>query len=576
MDIMKGSIMVNYKCKKCNQPTETSECPVCHERTYGESKLFWCSECNIPLYEEKCMICGKQSEYIATDLRPVFPEERLLMEIVLGKPFAFVKESVWNSKGIYFVNGKKVTFTLKNLRNVNTENIRKQYIEFSSDNTYEYFGSMISSFVFANSIRYNEIVNEAVHYIQKISAPNDTSNMFVSFSGGKDSTVVSDLVMKALSNPQILHIFGDTTLEFPETLDYVTRFKDEHKKTPVISSKNKDKDFLELCEQIGPPSRILRWCCTIFKTGAITRKITSLLGDKKNILTFYGIRRNESTSRSKYDREADSPKITKQIVVSPIIDWYDFDIWLYLLTTNIDFNNAYRLGYARVGCWCCPNNSGWSEFLSKIYMPDQYNKFRNVLVNFAKTVNKLDPEEYVDSGSWKARQGGNGLNIARRSIISFEPCANEENAFNYELQKPITKGFYELFKPFGYINKELGNKRLGEVYVLDKNGNAVIKLQGRLGCTHLKVTIYKKNLAGAKSLLVAEGKIKCQITKYQMCMECRACEGVCKHNAISVKRTENGDIIYTIDDNKCVRCGECVGHFDAGCYMRKVLAIKRG
>ena len=76
-------------------------------------------------------------------------------------------------------------------------------------------------------------------------------------------------------------------------------------------------------------------------------------------------------SRSKYERESDSPKITKQRIVSPIIDWMDFDIWLYILTSGIDFNDAYRLGYARVGCWCCPNNSGWSEFLSKIHMHEQ-------------------------------------------------------------------------------------------------------------------------------------------------------------------------------------------------------------
>ncbi len=568
--------MVKYKCEKCNQPTETSICPVCQDRTTATSKVYWCLACNIPHYEETCSLCGRMGEYIATDLRPVFPEERLLIEIVLNKPYGYANKSVWNSKGIYYVNGKRIPFSLKNLENIDVDQVRTKYLELSNKNKYDYFDFIIQKFVKANANRYNYIVNEAVAYIQNMAQNFKTDNMFISFSGGKDSTVTSDLVMKALSNPQILHIFGDTTLEFPETLDYVSRFKAEHKKTPIISSKNKDKDFLELCEQIGPPSRVLRWCCTIFKTGSITRKITSLLGDGNNILTFYGIRRNESASRNKYDREADSPKIAKQIVVSPIIDWFDFDVWLYLLTTNIDFNTAYRLGYARVGCWCCPNNSGWSEFLSKIYMPAQYNKFRDVLVEFAKKVKKPDPEEYVASGAWKARQGGNGLDIAQKSLISFEPCATEENTFNYELQKPITEKFYELFKPFGYVNKDLGNKRLGEVYILDQKGNMVLKLQGRIGSSNLKVTIYKKNIAGSKSLLTAEGKIKCQITKYQMCMDCRACEGVCKHNAISVKRMENGEIDYKIDDKKCVRCGECVGHFDVGCYMRKVLAIKRG
>ena len=192
-----------------------------------------------------------------------------------------------------------------------------------------------------------------------------------------------------------------------------------------------------------------------------------------------------------------------------------------------------------------------------------------------KKIGKPDPEDYIDGGNWKARQGGNGLAAAQTSIVSFEPCATDENAFNYELQRPITDELYELFKPFGYINKELGNKRLGEVYVLDKKGNVVLVLQGRLGKNKLKVIIKNFHIAGAKNLTVAEGKIQCQLTKYQMCLGCKACESVCKHDAISVKDDGTGKVTYTIDDKKCVRCTECVGHFNAGCYMRKVLGIKR-
>ena len=42
-----------------------------------------------------------------------------------------------------------------------------------------------------------------------------------------------------------------------------------------------------------------------------------------------------------------------------------------------------------------------------------------------------------------------------------------------------------------------------------------------------------------------------------------------------VKNPGTGKITYLIDNAKCVRCGECINHFDAGCYMRKVLGIKR-
>lgn len=133
------------------------------------------------------------------------------------------------------------------------------------------------------------------------------------------------------------------------TYEYKKRFAREHR---VLSAKNYEKNFETLCEQIGPPSRVMRWCCTVFKTGAITQTIASAFKNKTNILSFQRIRHNESLSRSKYDRESKSPKITKQTVAAPIIEWTDFDVWLYILTTGIDFNDAYRLGYSRVGCWC--------------------------------------------------------------------------------------------------------------------------------------------------------------------------------------------------------------------------------
>jgi phosphoadenosine phosphosulfate reductase len=280
-------------------------------------------------------------------------------------------------------------------------------------------------------------------------------------------------------------------------------------------------------------------------------------------------------SRSKYERESDSPKITKQRIVSPVIDWMDFDIWLYLMTTGIDFNDAYRLGYARVGCWCCPNNSGWSEFLSKVHMTEQSKHFRELLIDFAREIGKEDAEVYVDDGYWKARQGGNGVAYAQKSIVAFKPCATEENAFNYELQRPISEELYELFRPFGCLNYDMGNPRLGEVYVMNRKGAIALKLQGRIGTRNLKVTILDVKLAGATDLKTAEERIKCQLTKYQMCMGCLACESVCRFNALSVKESAGGGIAYRIDDDKCTRCGECVNHFTAGCYMRKVLTIKR-
>lgn len=560
---------------KCTQPD-------CNCELTTVTSIFWCNHCNVPSFYSVCPCCGNDCNYIASDLRPVFPEERLLLAILLEEEnlFKYIDKSVWCSNSNYIIDGKKKKISVKKLNGLPLDVLR-QYKSIYEENVrkidYSFFDQNVDIFIRVNAIRYNEIVDEAISFIQRYKDLFSIEDMFVSFSGGKDSTVTSQLVNKALGTNKILHIFGDTTLEFPYTLEYKKRFNknDESIGVRVLTAKNREKNFEELCEIVGPPSRVMRWCCTVFKTGAIQKTIASAFKNKTSILSFQGIRRSESLSRSKYDRESESPKISKQTVVSPIIDWIDFDVWLYILTTRIDFNDAYKLGYTRVGCWCCPNNGGWSELLSKIHMYDEYQHWHNQLVKFAEAIGKPDPENYVNEGGWKARQGGNGLAAAQKSVVSFEPCATEENAFNYELQRPISDELYELFKPFGYINKELGNKRLGEVYVLNRSGKVVLVLQGRIGKTKLKVIIKDIHIAKARTLAVAESKVQCQLTKYQMCLRCKACESVCKYDAISVKVDGTGNVIYSIDNDRCKRCTECVSHFNAGCYMRKVLGIKR-
>ena len=455
------------------------------------------------------------------------------------------------------------------------EKDNKKYVLEDFSNKY------VMDFIQANKSHLNIITDEAIDYIRKISKNFDISSMFISFSGGKDSTVTSHLVMRALGTENIPHIYGDTTLEYPESAVYVDTFKKAYPHTPLLIAKNKDQEFEDLCEVVGPPSRVMRWCCTIFKTGAITKKIEQLYKDKVRLLSFQGVRRAESLARSKYDRDTDSPKISKQLVASPIIDWMDFDVWLYLLSNKVPFNSAYKEGFSRVGCWCCPNNSDWSSYLASVYMNKEHNDFKDMLYRFAKKVGKEDWKEYIDEGKWKARQGGNGLEHSKNAVVTFKPCTFDESSINFNLTKAISEDLYTFFKPFGLINKEIGNKRLNEVYVLSKITNEpIIKLTGKIGSTELKITFLKvvRPFSSQKEM---SDCVRNQITKYQTCIGCSYCQSVCKFNALKVVNSEKGHvsnstILYTIDETKCVGCLECVKHFEGGCYMKKVLRTKKG
>ena len=540
--------------------------------TIKDVMVYYCNKCNTPVLieeytiDDSCPRCNSKTKYIATDARPVYPEERLMLEACIGEPLKFIKDDVWNIKGSkYIVNGKLLDLKVRDIVSNNPDKIRNLIEQYSSKNTYEYFNKHVKNFISVNKYRLSLITDEALSYVKDVSKDYDFDSMFVSFSGGKDSTEVSDIVMKALASSDIIHIFGDTTLELSSTYEYVKKYKKENPNLLMRTVRNNEKDFVELTkESFGPPSRVMRWCCTIFKTGPISRKIDALFKAKKEILTFYGIRRSESTSRSKYERDYESPKITKQRVVSPIIDWKDIDVWLYILANDVLINDAYKVGYSRVGCWCCPNNSSWSEYMSKLYEPERYQEWRNILVEFATKIGKPDPEDYVDEGGWKARQGGNGLDVSKTKLVS-DVCTTQENAKIYDLKRPIDDDLYELFKPFGKIDKESGRKLINEVLVLNKRTlQPIIGIEGKYGSTRLKVVILDK-----KNPNLLEKRIECQITKFQLCMECLACESICKFDAIKIK---NGR--YSINEKKCCGCLECVSHFVGGCYIRKILYTK--
>lgn len=569
-------------CRNCNMTTTKKICPVCGNETEEDRpiEIYWCDECKTPVIKEikdsskaKCNLCGNTMKYMATDMRPVFPEEILLLELLLEKkPGSLQKSSIWASNHRYFINGKVTALHMADYYDMDVNIIVEGLKKYKDTITYDYFNNHMENFINANKDRLNYIIDEASEFIRSTSAKYDRESIVISFSGGKDSTVTADLVTKALSDPSLVHIFGNTTLEFPSTIEYANRFRKNHPYAIFQIAENKEQNFNEVCKEIGPPARMMRWCCSMFKTGPITRVLNSMYGDEQ-VLTFYGIRKSESVSRSKYNRiekNTGSVKIQKQTVASPIFFWRDIDIWLYMLAEEVDFNDAYRYGYDRVGCWMCPNNNKRAMFLSKIYMPERSEAWRDYLIDFAKSIGKPDPEKYVDEGSWKARQGGNGLAAADDVKIRFTNCTTEDNAKIYKLVRPFDDELVGMFVPFGRLAPELGRKLLNETIVLDVRTNVpILSIQpfSQDGYEYA-VKVRTMNVENHEDL---QRKVAYQIRKFNACKKCLKCESVCRHGAIHV--TADG---YYIDASKCVHCKMCVNqkYLRGGCMMDKYLRTK--
>lgn len=569
-------------CKFCNIETKEEKCPICNQKTSEEIpvEIYWCDTCKVPVikqvhdnHKEDCPICNHTMKYMAKDIRPVFPEERLLLERILGKkPNTYAKASVWASTNRFYIDGKAKSITSKLYTDTNIEQLSKDVVDYKEQNTYEYFNVFIERFIEANKERLDYLVEEASEFVRETAAKFKEENCIISFSGGKDSTVTADVVTKALSNPSLVHIFGNTTLEFPTTLEYAKRFRENHPHAIFQVAENTDQTFMDTAKEIGPPARMMRWCCSMFKTGPITRVLNSMYRNQQ-VLTFYGIRKTESVSRSKYNRVEDSSesvKINKQTVASPIFFWMNIDIWLYILSMRIDFNDAYRLGYERVGCWLCPNNNKRDIFLSNIYMPEKAHEWRKFLIDFAKGIGKPDPEEYVDSGAWKARQGGNGLVAAKAVKIRFTNCTAEEHAKIYQLSRPVDEELTGMFVPFGKIAPELGRKLLHETIILDIRTNVPILSIQPFNQDDYEYAVKVKTMNVADHDLL-QRKVGYQIRKFNACHKCLKCESVCKAGAISVSAFG-----YYINPAKCVHCGMCVDPkiLRGGCLMDKYLRTK--
>lgn len=234
-------------------------------------RAYWCDHCLVYVLGAECGCCRRKTRDISSAyLQPVFQSEieYLKTDFILDGITNLNSNEIWvsPSSNTYYFQGKPVFKLGISTEKNEYELLRGNHIKssFLSRTKEEYF-EIINS---ANQKYIQHIEYEAKCFIANVLKTYKNRSFFVSYSGGKDSSVVSHLVMQTLGRSNVLHIFADTTIELPETYKFIERYKRKHPLTPFITCKT-EMDFFDLSEKIGPPSRILRWCCSTHKTNPL-------------------------------------------------------------------------------------------------------------------------------------------------------------------------------------------------------------------------------------------------------------------------------------------------------------------
>lgn len=187
-------------------------------------------------------------------------------------------------------------------------------------------------------------------------------------SGGKDSLVALHLALKI--NPEIPVIFNNTTVEFPETVEFVRKLAKEWSFDLNIT---KPKiGFFEAVKARGWATHDNRWCCAPYKDEPAFR----FLLEKEIAAEVTGTTRTESIYRRSLTPFRMPKKNLGLMRINPIYDWNEWEVWAYIRKNCLQYNPLYDLGYRRIGCWCCPLN-GWTHYrrLKKTH-PRMYNFLR--------------------------------------------------------------------------------------------------------------------------------------------------------------------------------------------------------
>ncbi|MCZ7395798.1 MAG: phosphoadenosine phosphosulfate reductase family protein [Candidatus Methanoperedens sp.] len=425
---------------------------------------------------------------------------------------------------------------------------------------------MLDEILRANAPHMKRLVKDAVNTIRGIANQKEfrDSQVYVSFSGGKDSLATLDLTRSAVERP-IKVFFANTGIEFPETVEFARRFCRENS-IELIEVEAKEA-FWENLPSFGPPAKDFRWCCKVCKLAPINTVMEECTREGRRCLTMDGKRKYESFSRARIAPKEENPFIPGQVSVFPIRNWRAIEVWLYIYYRKLEYNPLYDLGFERVGCWLCPAELSAEYYRFKELHPELFLRWNDYLLGWASEHGVSD--KFIEHGFWRWKTlPPKMIRLAEELQINTKLKGKKEEfgivvtggvspckTGGYTIEGKITDLMpSEALNIANILGENVFSEDLGVLLIRKNNSNVKIFSSG-----HISVNAPCRE----EALSLFENTAK-QLIRVEKCTKCGVCLKVCPVGAITLEPQLK-------ISKECTRCGKCIESCVVAKYFDRLL-----